>query len=279
MSRSSFARSVARAAASGGSKSYRARRPAAWYLLISVIVILGIGLIVYSRNEKNSSSASTQSGPTATDHWDVALGIDLCGSLQPALAPSSNITTVGIRTFGNGLIDINPGAVTNSSKYLGSKATLGLFASSYTGFKLTNSSIEIPGKLPVTWVNGASCSGPLHGKGTLVAKVWSSPTASPTTITTNLTGIRLKNDEMITLAFVPAGAAIPEPASKSTLISTVAQNATIGTIATTTTTTTIAPASTTTTTIASSTTTTTKSTAGVPGESATTSTTTPASAG
>jgi hypothetical protein len=245
MSRSSFARSVARAAASGGSKSYRARRPTAWYLLITVIIVLGVGLTVYSRNEKNSASANAKLGPTATDHWDVALGIDLCGSMQPALAPSTNISTVGIRTYGNGLIDINPGAVTNSAKFLGSKATLGLFASNYSGFTLTNSSIKVPGKLPVVWTNGANCTGSLHGNATLQAKVWSSPTASPTIVTTNIPGIHLANDEMITLAFVPAGVTIPEPASKSTLISTVAQNASIGTIATSTTSTTIASTTTT----------------------------------
>lgn len=251
MSRSSFARSVARAAASGGSKSYRAQRPTVWYLLMTIIVILGVGLTVYSRNQKSSSGSTTAIAPTATDHWSVALGIDICGSMQPDLPASTNLTTVGIRTYGNGLIDINPGAVTNSAAYEGANATLATFAQNYSGLTLTNSSIQVPGKLPVTWANGATCNGPLHGKGTLVAKVWSSPTASPTIVTNNITSIHLDNSEMITLAFVPNGASIPEPPSKATLIATVAANAKIGSIGTTTTLaptpTTIAPTSTTTT--------------------------------
>ena len=235
MSRSSFARTVARAAASGGSKSYRAQRPRAWYALMTLIVVLGVGLTVYSRNQKNSGGSNTPVAPTATDHWVTALGIDLCGSMQADLPPSANLTSVGLRTFGNGLIDINPGAVTGSSAYEGVNATLGVFATNYAGFTLTNTSIQYPGKLPVLWTNGATCNGPLHGKGTLVAKVWSSPTASPSTVSTNITSIRLGNGEMITLAFVPSGSSIPEPSSKATMISTMVQNAKIGSIGTTTT--------------------------------------------
>lgn len=235
MPRSSFARTVARAAASGGSKSYRAQRPRAWYALMTLIVVLGVGLIVYSRNQKNSSATGAAVAPTATDHWVSALGIDLCGSVQADLPPSANLTTVGLRTFGNGLIDINPGAVSASAAYEGANATLGNFALNYSGFTLSNTSIQVPGKLPVLWSNGATCNGPLHGKATLVAKVWSSPTASPTIVSTNITAIRLENGEMITLAFVPSGAAIPEPTSKATLISTMAQNSKIGSIGTTTT--------------------------------------------
>ena len=242
----------------------------AWYSLITIIVIVGVGLIVYSRNEKHSSATVAAEGPTATDHWATALAIDLCGSLQKDLAASTNVTSVGLRTFGNGLIDISPGVVTNSANFEGKKANLGTFAKNYSGFTLTDSAIKIPGKTKLA--NGANCSGPLHGKGTLVAKVWSSPTASPITITKNITAIHLTNDQMITLAFVPSGASIPEPSAtvKSTLISTVAANAKIGTIATTTTTTiatappaststttsTVAPTSTTTTTKAPTTTTT-----------------------
>lgn len=214
-----------------------------------LIVIVGIGLVVYSRNESLSGPSASKTGPTATDHWDVALGIDLCGKLQPALPANTNLTQVGIRTFGDGLIDIDPGVVTNSAKFEGAKATLGLFASSYPGFKLTDTSIGVPvaGKKPITFKNGDTCTGPLHGKGTLVAQVWSSPTATPTLITKNITSIHLNNDQMITIAFVPTGAKIPEPSSKSTLISTVAANAKIGNIATTTTTTPVATTPTTTT--------------------------------
>ena len=277
MPRRSFARTVARAAASGGSKSYRAQRPRAWYALMTLIVVLGVGLTVYSRNQKNSAGSAASIGPSATDHWVSALGIDLCGSMQAYLPASTNLTSVGLRTFGNGLIDINPGAVTGSSAYEGVNATLGVFALNYAGFTLTNTSIQIPSKLPVLWSNGATCNGPLHGKGKLVAEVWSSPTASPSTVSSNITSIHLNNGEMITLAFVPAGAAIPEPASKATMISTMAQNSKIGSIGTTTTLPITVPA-----TAGTNTTTTapvTSTTAGVPSVTPTTASTSPTTSG
>ncbi len=262
MSRNSFARTVARAAASGGSKSYRSRRPIGWYSLMTLVVVLGVFLIVYSRNEKNQSTtaAAQAQAPGATDHWETALAFDLCGAMQPNLAASTNLTTVGLRTYGNGLIDIEPGVVANSASYEGQNDNLGVFALGYSGLTITDTSVTYPGKLPLA--NGAQCNGPLHGKGTLVAETWSSPTATPVRVTKNITSLHLNNDAMITIAFVPAGAKIPEPPSKATLITTVAQNAAAGPVATTLPTTTLVPVtpttalSATTTTIATSVTTT-----------------------
>jgi hypothetical protein len=261
MSRSSFARSVARAAASGGGKAYKSRRPTAWYLMMAAIVVLGSFLVVYSRNEALHPHTAATEGPSATDHWYAAYAIDLCGAVQPNLPANTNLSSVGIRTFGAGLIDINPGASTKPANFEGKKATLGLFASSYPTFTLTSTSIKAPGKLPVTWANGSTCTGPLKGKGTLVAKVWSSPTANnPKIVASNITGIHLTNGQMITIAFVPSGASIPAPPSRDTLITTL--GGTVPSSATTTTTasaTTTTTASATTTTTASATTTTTAS--------------------
>lgn len=216
MSRGSFGRSVARAAASGGSKSYRARRPVAWYGAMALIVVAGISLVVYSRNERLYPA---KVGPTAADNWQVALALDICGKVEPALAANTNLTTVGIRTFGNGLIDVDPGAVsTGASAYEGANATLGKFASSYPSFTLTDTSIKLPGKGAKTWTDGDRCSGPLAGTGTLQAKVWSSPTAQGQLVTGGLTKLHLENGQMITVAFVPKGAAIPEPPSRTALL-------------------------------------------------------------
>lgn len=219
MARGSFGRSVARAAASGGSRAYRARRPTAWYASIVLIVAAGVSLVVYSRNEKLNPAVV---GPTATDNWQSALAVDLCGVVQPELAANPNLSSVGIRTFGNGLINTDPGAVSSgASAYEGANATLGKFASSYPGFKLTDTSITLPGKGAKTYRDGDRCTaanGSPAGAGTLVAKVWSSPTATPQLVTGSVTGIHLGNGEMITLAFVPTGASIPVPASKGALL-------------------------------------------------------------
>jgi hypothetical protein len=255
MSRSSFARSVARAAASGGGKAYKSRRPNAWYAMMLAIVILGAFLVVYSRNEALHPNTAAAVGPSATDHWYAAYAIDICGAVQAPLPANSNLTTVGIRTFGTGLIDINPGATTKPANFDRKKATLGLFASSYPKFTLTSTSIRVPGKLPLTWANGAKCTGALKGKGTLVAKVWTSTSDQhPKLVTSDIPAIRLTNGQMITIAFVPSGASIPVPPSRATLITTLGgttgSSSTTSTAATTTTT----PATTTTTAGATSTT-------------------------
>jgi hypothetical protein len=186
-------------------------------------VVLGTSLVVYSRYEnQHRKSAATKPavGPTASQHWQMAYAIDICGTVQPPLAPNSNLSSVGIRTYGNGLIDINPSGVataSNASKYEGAKATLGLFASSYPNFKLTDDSIQLPGK-KTQWINGVDCPGAKSPVGHLEAMVWPSTTAKGHLLTTSIVGYHLTNGAMVTIAFVPAGTKIPEPSSKAALI-------------------------------------------------------------
>jgi hypothetical protein len=216
MARGSFGRTVARAASSGGSRSYRARPPALWYLLMTIIVVGGVGLIVYSRNEAERP-ASAAIGPSLTDNWQAALGIDICGTIEPNLPASTNLSSTGLRTFGNGLIDAAPDVASSPSKFEGAKATLGLFAKNYQGFTLTSTEIGYPGKHEKIYKNGDACTSKLTGKGILVARVWTSPTAKTATLVTNPTKIHITNGEMITVAFVPSGATIPQPSSRGAL--------------------------------------------------------------
>jgi hypothetical protein len=190
---------------------------------LTAIVLAGVSLVVYSRYENmhpNKPKAAVVA-PTASDHWQMAYAIDICGKVQTALPANTNLASVGIRTFGNGLIDINPGAVTtvaDRAKYEGAKATLGLFASSYPDLKLTADSIKLPGTKTTTWTNGVDCPGAKSPVGHLEAKVWSSPTATGHLLTTSIPNLHLSNGAMVTIAFVPAGTAIPEPPSKTALI-------------------------------------------------------------
>jgi hypothetical protein len=223
MSRGSFSRSVARAASSGGGKAYGSRSPIGWYVVLTVIVLAGASLVVYSRYENQHRTTKTTAaaeGPTASNHWQMAYAIDICGEVQAPLAANTNLSAVGLRTFGNGLIDINPGAVTaaDRAKYEGKKATLGLFASSYPGLKLTADSIKMPGAKTITYLNGVDCPGAKSPVGHLEAEVWSSPTAKGHVLTTSIPDLHLTNGAMVTIAFVPAGTKIPEPPSKPALI-------------------------------------------------------------
>lgn len=146
MAKGSFGRTVARAAASGGSRGYRARSPIAWYALLTAIVIAGVGLIVYSRYERQhpSSSAATSVPPRKGDHWYAALAFDVCGRVQPALAPNTNLSSIGIRTYGDGIIDIDPGAASTPAAYEGANATLGTFVAHYRGLLLSATTLGLP---------------------------------------------------------------------------------------------------------------------------------------
>ena len=156
MSRGSFGRTVARAAASGGSRSYRARPPVLWYVLMVVIVVGGVFLIGYSRNER-LHQASASVAPTKTDNWHAALAIDLCGTVQPNLPANTNLSTAGIRTFGDGVIDVDPGAVSNPSAFTGTHATLGTFIATYgNGFALSSTTLTMPAKGSATTSSSAT---------------------------------------------------------------------------------------------------------------------------
>ncbi len=234
MARGSFGRTVARAAASGGSKSYRAQRPVAWYLLMFVIVVAGCGLIVYSRNEALTKTVTI--GPTASDNWYAALAVDICGKIQPNLPASTNFSSTGLRTYGNGLINASPGSLTTgASAFEGKKATLGLFAKKYAGFTLTATELHYPGKGQRTWKNGDRCTGAEKGTGTLVAAVWATPTSTTGKTVANPASVHLTNGELITVAFVPRGTGIPAPPAKtvSTLEETITGKASSSTTTTT----------------------------------------------
>ena len=156
MSRGSFGRTVARAAASGGSRSYRARPPVLWYVLMVVIVVGGVFLIGYSRNER-LHQASASVAPTKTDNWHAALAIDLCGTVQPNLPANTNLSAAGIRTFGDGVIDVDPGAVSNPSAFTGKHATLGTFIATYgNGFALSSTTLTMPAKGSATTSSSAT---------------------------------------------------------------------------------------------------------------------------
>jgi hypothetical protein len=227
-----------------------------------VVVVVGIGLIVYSRDE----ALRVPEGPTATSNWYAALSIDICGKIEPLLPASTNMSSIGLGTVGYGVLNAHPAyAGAGAPAYEGKKATLGLFATgyAYSGFRLTNDELRFPGKGHRTWSDGDRCTGPAKGKGDLVARVWSTPTAIVSKTVVGPANVHITNGEMITVAFVPRGTTIPGPVATTVtdledLLSGKAMTST--TTSTTTTTTSTLPTSTSSTTTTSSTSTTTTTT-------------------
>lgn len=235
MARTDTGRWVARAAATGGGRTYRGRRPMRWYTSLVLIVLVGVALIVYSRYERQHPAASTQ--PAIGTNWFVALAVDICGNIQPNLPSNPNEATSapGLHTAGDGVIQVSPAKASDA----GNNATLGRFVQEYPGLALSPTSVKVPGAS--TYRNGQSCpSGtPDAGrKATLQVKVWPSfapPGSTHPFVPSDPTTLKLEDGQLVTIAFVPAGAPVPKPPQG--VITTMLQDrASTGSGATTTTT-------------------------------------------
>jgi hypothetical protein len=217
MASSSSAKKVARVAArSGGGSS--ANKQANWLFpaAIAVIIVLGIGIVVYARSE-NGGGTANDTPPRAQlvqgqpfDHWHAAFAIDVCGKEQPP--PTDAETDVlGIHTHGDGLIHIHPFA----SRAAGKNATLKRFFDQ-VGLKVTDDGFETSdGK---TYKEGETTCGGKPGE--VVLAHWKDATTAASTepdqiYRKDFPSVRLSEDlGAYTLAFEEKGATdIPAPSA------------------------------------------------------------------
>ena len=248
MARGDTGRWVARAAATGGGRSYRGQMPLKWYSSLALVCLLGVTLIVYSRYERLHPAAAVQ--PAVGSHWYAGLAFDVCGKLQANLpvypSATSKVATPGIHTQGDGVIYVEPTTAANA----GNNATLARFVELYPRLTLTSSTLGLPGKQK--YQNGEKCGAgtPDAGKvAQLEMKVWPSSIGSGAdnpTVYTDPAAIKLGDGQLITVAFVPSGASVPKPSATviTTLLQLQANSA--GTSTTTPATTAVPPAPTTT---------------------------------
>jgi len=270
MARGDTGKWVARAGATGGGRSYRGQMPVKWYSSLVMICLLGVALVVYSRYERQHPAPAVP--PAIGAHWFEALGFDVCGTVQPNLPgnPNASVAPIpGIRTDGDGVIQVAP----TTTKDSGNNATLARFVALYPRLVLTPSAVQIPGK--PKYVNGQTCpaGSPDAGKrGQVEIKMWPSftpPGSDHPVVVRDPGAIKLADEQLITVAFLPSAASVPKPSSITAMLtdrsgsatstsSTVAPPVTptsVPTTATTATTATTKPASTTPTTAATSSTT------------------------
>jgi hypothetical protein len=226
MARRDSGKWVARAAATGGGRSYRGQMPMKWYGSLFLIVLLGIVFIAYSRYERFQHPSGTP--PTLGSHWYAAFAVDICGNVQPDLSSNPNSTSnPGIHTLGDGVIRIEP----TKSADAGNNATLARFVADYPKFGLTSTSLTLPGEKART--NGQKCPAqtPDAGKaGRVQIKVWPSSTApgvnNPTT-TADPTSVKLADGQLITIGFVPSDVSLPKPSATviTAMLQAIAQSA------------------------------------------------------
>jgi hypothetical protein len=201
MGRASSSKKVARAARASG----RAGTGRNWLWPAAVVVLLAVGvsLVWVSRPE----GASAQS-PTFGDHWHAAYGIFACDDFVPPLT-DRNGDANGIHTHEDGLIHIHP----TSNTATGDKATLDVFAEEI-GLTLEDGKLGIPdGK---TYEEGKSECG--RKPGLVQLAVWDDPSdETPTIVTEDVAGLKLGQNQLITIAFAPEGADLPKPPSTDTV--------------------------------------------------------------
>jgi hypothetical protein len=262
MARSSSGKSVARAAATGGGTTYRGQMPVNWYAALVVILLVGVGSIALAKY--NYNKVPTVVEPTVGTSWHAGLAFDICGTMEPALAASPSTATTGLTTTGSGVLLVAP----KTSSEAGNNATLGKFASGYTGLTLTNTTLQYPSttsaKAP-EYKNGQKCptGTPDAGKaGVVQARSWVISTTEGKNneevetggaTTSKPANLKFLNRQLITVGFVPKGTAMPKP--PATTISALVQVLAGGQAPVATTTTTAAAGVTTTTTAPSVTTT------------------------
>ena len=210
MPKASPAKKVARAAGLGGSRAYASRPAYGFYVSIAVLVLLGLIGVYNSREYLDAkTNANGKFAPKVgqSPPWYEGFAVDECGKLLPNL--KTNLDPYGITTKGDGIIHISPTKLSAS----GHNATLGKFASSIN-MQLNAGELQTPGgKL---YSDGQSCEGKA---GHVYVEVWQSPaepqadgTVETSKSSTDLcspdceSGVLLEDDQLVTIAFLPAGA-------------------------------------------------------------------------
>jgi hypothetical protein len=170
-----------------------------WYGAMTMVMALGIFLIWSSREDLTNRAAAEP--PTLSDHWHAAIGFYACDEFLPSL-PDKHGDAVGIHSHADGLIHIHP----KSKRASGDRATLSVFLEE-VDVELEEDRLEIPGRK--AFENGGKC-GDKRAEVQVVS--WDTPDdATSTRVEADPGALRLKDSQVITVAFAPEGTEIPKP--------------------------------------------------------------------
>lgn len=206
MGKASSTKKVARVARTGGGRTARGRGSLLWPGVLTITVVLGTFLIFYSR-EQNQTSVD-RLPPQRGDHWHAAYGVYLCDKFVDPVADQND--PLGIHTHADGVIHVHPKAAASS----GENATLGVFMDAVKA-KVTSSEIKIPGEK--TMKNGDKCG---NKEGRVEARTWNKGAPADDEgklVAGNPADMRLLDNQLVTIAFVPEGTKVPQPPSAPTL--------------------------------------------------------------
>jgi len=214
---SSSTKRAARLAQKGKGKRVRFQGGTLFPMIVLLILVIGVGTIVYARASVPAADASP---PTIQDHWHMAYGFSLCdqpdmvklqGNLEdPNGATFNEYERTGVHSHDDGVIHWHP----FTSASVGKRAQLGVFLKNY-GVEMSDTELKFPkdqngGK---TYKEGETkCPGDKDGE--LSVTVWSSPDdkSSGQRYVTDFNDIKMdKNSLVLTIAFQPKGTTITMP--------------------------------------------------------------------
>ena len=199
---------VTRAARTSGGRTARGARPWGWYTAILLVIALGTYGIIKSRNERIDAASGPQTKPTLDDHWHVAYGIYICDNFIGPI--QSDRDPLGIHTHNDGVVHTHP----FSARAAGRNARLGLFFDIIEGLEISSDKVDLPDQ--EVRRNGMECD----GKPAVVrTKIWQSrdPGEEGEVYNGDPADIRLRDHQLITIAFLPADAEIRKPPSEPVL--------------------------------------------------------------
>jgi hypothetical protein len=125
MGKASSSKKVARAARAGGRVSSGQPRGLLFPGVLALIIVLGVSLVVYARNDRNKDDIGGT--PQLEDHIHQAFGVNVCGEWKTDIPEFES--PVGIHTHGDGVLHVHP----FSQLGVGSNATLGRFFEDASG--------------------------------------------------------------------------------------------------------------------------------------------------
>ena len=223
---SSSTKKAAKLAKSGQGKKVRFQGGTLFPMIVAVVVVLGLALVVYSRQSRPAADASP---PTIDDHWHMAYGFYLCdtwvqvtGNKEDPSAPNfDEFQRTGIHSHDDGIIHWHPFSLAS----VGRRAKLSVFLDVY-GISLDEDTLVFPedqrAQLPVAYQDTGTfeegetkCD--IDGKmedAELKVIVWDnfSDTDNGTTYIADFNNIQVDQDAMVfSIAFVPPGTTVGMP--------------------------------------------------------------------
>jgi hypothetical protein len=218
VAKSSLGKIVSRVGASGGGKTYAKARPATYYAVLTIIVVLGLASVVYSRYERAHPVVVSTAFPAKGSLGYFALALDACGTVQPELKSAVDPTSA-FDILTSNVVRVTPTTASQANGH----ANVGAFISHTTGLSFKSNEITFPGPqgpatAKTTFASGSVCpAGSKYAGKKAYPEVafWTSISQVKPTITNTPSGVVLSENMLVTIAFLPKGATPVEPSDAS----------------------------------------------------------------